>query len=118
MEASRLCISATNFGVIVMQAFVFVLQIGRLNEKLGALFSTAISILWLLLSARPDSLFAVLTASDVLILITNSLLLAYFQWVVLQNCIHLNAATFVKLSENVSCYDWWHFGKYFGCLSQ
>lgn len=117
MESSRLFVSAANFAVIVLQVFVLILEIGRLNEKLGALLSICISLAWFVTNGlcggrTATTVFGLLLASDLLVTAINVLLLAYFQWVVLQHCVYLNVSSLPQLPESVSCYDWWHFGKY------
>lgn len=54
-------------------------------------------------------IYKFLVSLDLLVLSVNTILLIYHQWIILQYCIYLNIA--VSVPEDVSCYDWWHFGK-------
>lgn len=149
MQFANVFIFGANLTCIALQVFVLIFEIGRLNEKLGALLSFVVSFSWFLCfeccTARFEqrrrlnnnnsknnspyhnccsdnsndncnnksgvpSLYCALLLLDFAVICVNVLLLAYFQWLVMQYCVYLNVS--VALPANVSCFDWWHFGEW------
>lgn len=111
---------ALNLAVIILQFCVLGFQIYRWNEIIGSIVSILISLIgyipavfggrgkesgWFL------GTYVLLLTADLVFQSVNVIRLIYFQWIVIQYCIHLNVSVDISEYEGVACNDWWHFGK-------
>lgn len=106
-----------NLAVIILQICSLAFQIGRKNELVGSIVSVAIALLGflpqLMGAARKRwalAVYLVLLFCDFVLQLVNDMLLIYFQWVVIQYCIHLNVSVDISEYAGIACNDWWHFG--------
>lgn len=112
-----------SLAVIILQLCILGFSISnRWNELVGSILSISLSLInltalwcfnckgrgkkWFL------AVFLLLLIGDLIFQTTNTILLIWFQWVVIQYCIHLNVSIDISEYEGVACNDWWHFGKF------